>query len=517
MKTFKRKVIHTNALSIRHLLLRSLLVSIVIFLCLFSLAIIWLTQKGASTLIVSNAQETVQVLAEQGRLALLTDSPENASNALEQVNAFPDVVGAGLISSNGEILIWQGSEIGEVHFKQQNWQNYQGLDRVNETDDYWHISAKVIIASSFNDDEQLDLFETSEEHLGFAVVSFSKNSLQNISRDLFVTISIASLFVMIGLPLVVILVTRRLLYPLQSLSDVMSNNHLKGEHQIAEVQGAKEVQLMALSFNALMKTLDKQDEKLRNHRDRLEAKVQLRTRELVTARDAALTSNRYKSEFLANVTHELRSPIQSIMGYVELAKEEAENEGLIDISTDLDKVTRNAERLYNLINSLLDLSKIEAGRMELKKQKVNLFSLIVSLEETTAPLAKPNKNTFTIVNSVQDIELTIDTEKTLQILINLVGNALKFTENGNVELNVSAKDTTLTFKVIDTGVGIPDDQLDSIFEQFQQVDGSEARKFGGTGLGLAISKQLCDMMQGQISVTSEVGKGSCFCLTLPLN
>lgn len=502
--------------SIRYLLLRSLLISIIIFLVVFSFVLTWLTQKGASSLIVNNARETVHVLAKQGAFALVTDSMENAKNALQQVNAFPDVVGSGLITADGRMLVWQGDPVGKTHFNQQNWQSTEYKELVSETENHWHISAKVILTPTDEESNQLNLYETAEQSLGYAVVTFSKQSLQEISHDLFIIISIASLFVVVGLPLVVIVVTRRLLYPLQSLSDVMSHNHDMSEHKRVNVQGAKEIQLMAISFNALMKTLDRQDEKLRNHRDRLEAKVLLRTRELITARDVALTSSRHKSEFLANVTHELRSPIQSIIGYVELVKEEAENEGLTDILSDLDKVTRNADRLFTLINSILDLSKIEAGRMEVSKQQVLLSKLLIDLEEATSPLAIHNNNTFTIVNHCADIKANIDTEKTLQILINFVGNAFKFTKNGKVELSVSQNQDNLVFEVSDTGIGIPADKLDSIFNQFEQVDGSDSRKFGGTGLGLAISKQFCDMMQGQIIVKSNLGAGSCFSLILPL-
>ncbi|MBL4630570.1 MAG: hypothetical protein JKY14_05235, partial [Paraglaciecola sp.] len=387
-----------NPHSVRRQLLTYLFASIFIFLLLFSSSILWLTQKGARTLIISNAKETTHVLAQQAALALLTESAENAQNALQQVLSFPDVMGAGLVTKTGVMLDWHGDNPGKHYFSEIDWPNLQVEDLLVETSQYWHIASLVVLVANKDDESELDLFESEEQKLGYALVSFSKKSLSDINQNLFITISIASLFVLVGLPLVVTFVTRRSLFPLQKLSEVMLYNHDQGAHKRAKVAGSEEIQLMAKSFNSMMKTLDEQDEKLRHHRDQLEAEVNIRTQELIVARDAALTSNRHKSEFLANVTHELRSPIQSIIGYVELVREEAENDGLIDIIADLDKVTRNAERLYSLINSLLDLSKIEAGRMEVIRQPVSLLSLLTSLEEATAPLVPQNNNRFSMSN-----------------------------------------------------------------------------------------------------------------------
>ena len=505
-----------NPHSLRRQLLTYLFVSIFVFLLLFSSSILWLTQKGARALIISNAQETAHVLAQQAALALLTESPENADNALQQVLSFPDVVGAGLVTKTGIILDWQGDIAGNTHFSQINWPNQNAEDLLVETSQHWHMASLVVLSANGDDASELDLFESKQQKLGYALVSFSKQSLTDINQNLFIIISIASLLALVGLPLVVTFVTRRSLFPLQKLSEVMLHNHNSGKHRRAEVGGSKEIQLMATSFNSMMETLDEQDETLRNHRDQLEAQVNIRTQELIVARDAALSSNRHKSEFLANVTHELRSPIQSIIGYVELVREEAENEGYIDIIPDLDKVTRNAERLYALINSLLDLSKIEAGRMQVNWQTVSIMKLLTDLEEATAPLVPQNNNHFNITNECGDFEVNIDAEKTLQILINLVSNACKFTQNGEINVRVYRQQSKLLFAVTDNGIGIPSHKQQSIFHKFQQLDGSESRKFGGTGLGLAISKQFCELIKGDILLESQEGKGSCFTLVLSL-
>lgn len=519
-----KPIFRARARSVRRLLLIYIFSSIFVLLVIFSITVTWLTQSRASKLITENANEVAHALAGQSTLALLTESPENAESALAQVLLFPDVAGAGLVNVDGELIAWQGEEGGRDFFTQRNWLKINANTRVlfDNEPNYWHIAHLVTIGGTDDEAElETDLLEITEQRLGFAVVTFSKQNLSQFNRDLFIIISITGFLAIIGLPLIIRSVIRRLFRPLDELIHVMTYNQDRREHRSAVIQGAREFQQLSLSFNAMISTLENQEEELRSHRDQLEAEVNIRTKELVVARDAAMTSNRYKSEFLANVTHELRSPIQSIIGYVELVKEEAENEGLVDIQSDLEKVTRNAERLFALINSVLDLSKIEAGRMDLKHESVSIFHLIEDLVDATAPLVPRHNNTFSKTFLCEDVNVVIDKEKVLQILINLVSNACKFTQNGEIKLTVDMSGTSagkkLIFTVSDTGIGIAADKLDIIFNQFQQLDGSESRSEGGTGLGLAISQQFCSLMKGELTVQSTTGKGSCFTLTIPYN
>lgn len=503
-------------LSVRRQLLTYIVAGVFVLLVLFSIAISWLAGKETGGLLISNAQQVTRALAQQSVLALLTESEENAQTALDQVMAFPDVAGAGLVTNNGDMISWRGDRQGEQFFKDKQWQNIRSYLVMDENSDYWFIAAAVILTNSSEDDEaDIELFEANEEKLGFAIIAFSKNSLDQINRDIILTIAFTGGIAVLGLILIVGSAIQRLLSPLQTLSDVMTHNHETGEHQQANVKGSKEIEQMAESFNAMMHTLDEQDEHLRNHRDQLEAEVKIRTSELVVARDSALSSSRHKSEFLANMTHELRTPIQSIIGYVDLVKEEAENEGFFDLNADLDKVTRNADRLLGMINCVLDLSKIEAGRMELNLNSVYLNDILSGLEEATAPLIPANNNVFLLDNHCENILMRIDKEKVLQVLINLVSNASKFTENGEITVRVEQRGKHIQFDVIDNGIGIPADQLSNVFQQFRQVEGGDARRFGGTGLGLAISKQFCDLMRAKISVTSEEGSGSTFTVLVP--
>ncbi len=498
--------------SIRRRLLSYIVAGVVALLLTFSIVTSYLTTEQTSAQLVENAKQVASALAQQSKLALLTASSANAKSAMDQVLAFPDVDGAGLVSSDGKFYVWRGGEQTGKYFSQLAWPDISENMIFDEDDEHWYIASIVILSNAEFDDAG----EPIDENLGYAIISFSKNSLYEINRNIYLTIGLTGLIAIAGLILIIGSAIKNQLAPLKELTEIMVYNHHTGEHNFANVKGAREVEQMAASFNAMMKTLDDQDEKLRHHRDQLEAEVKIRTRELVEARDAALTSSRHKSEFLANMTHELRTPIQSIIGYVDLVREEIEDEGVFHICEDLDKVTRNAERLLGMINSVLDLSKIEAGRMELNTNSVYLNDLLRNVEEATSPLVPSNSNQFYLLNRCDNMLLRIDNEKMLQVLINLISNACKFTENGEIVLEVVLVENKLVFTVSDTGIGILEQQLEKIFQEFMQVDSGENRRFGGTGLGLAISKQFCELMQATMEVKSEYGEGTTFTVTLPV-
>jgi signal transduction histidine kinase len=296
----------------------------------------------------------------------------------------------------------------------------------------------------------------------------------------------------------------------------MLDSEKTGAHLRAEFNGPREVQRMAHAYNSMMKVLDQQDEELRLHRDQLEAEVDIRTRELIEARDTALTANRHKSEFLANMTHELRTPIQAIIGYVDLVKEELEIEGLPELQDDLDKVTNNSRRLLSLINSVLDFAKVEAGKMDINLEVISISTIISNVKETIQPLVVRNHNQLVIVGAQLLDQITVDREKLEQVLVNLLSNACKFTDKGTVTFDVTLHKEDVLFSIRDTGIGIDEDDVRGIFDEFQQVDGSQARQFQGTGLGLAICKRFCELIGADISVTSEINVGSTFMVKVPV-
>ena len=241
--------------------------------------------------------------------------------------------------------------------------------------------------------------------------------------------------------------------------------------------------------------------------------------EVASARDMAMEANAAKTKFLANMTHELRTPMNAIIGYTEMLLEETQEKNLMEIHSDLTKIDSSAKILLELINEILDLSKIEAGKMEIYLDSFKIQEVIETAIHTVEPMLQKNKNTLELKCDENLGYMVADINRVRQTLINLLGNANKFTDGGSITLEalrINKQDTPwIIFKITDTGIGIPKDKLRSIFSEFTQADSSTSRRYGGTGLGLAISQRFCRMMGGSISVNSEVGQGSTFTVQLP--
>ncbi|HVS02389.1 MAG TPA: response regulator [Thermoanaerobaculia bacterium] len=238
------------------------------------------------------------------------------------------------------------------------------------------------------------------------------------------------------------------------------------------------------------------------------------------SRDAAERANTTKSRFLANMSHELRTPMNAIIGYSELLMEDAEDDGNEALLGDLKKIRAAGKHLLALINDVLDLSKIEAGKMTLHYEEVDLPALVQDVVVTIEPLAAKNRNRLEIDLAAGLGCVRSDATKLRQALFNLLSNACKFTHEGAVRLRAERRPSVggeaLRFAVSDTGIGITAEQIDKIFDEFTQADTSTERRFGGTGLGLAISRRFCQLMGGDITVESEPGKGSTFTIELPV-
>jgi len=273
---------------------------------------------------------------------------------------------------------------------------------------------------------------------------------------------------------------------------------------------------IAIENSRLYKQLEDQ---ARNREMELVALVEERTRELAIALEKAGEANRAKSRFLASMSHELRTPLNAIIGYSELLEEEMQDLGEASFNDDLKKIQGAGKHLLALINDILDLSKIEAEKMELNLESFSLPELLLDVAATIAPLIEKNSNKLELKIEGQLGSLRADPTRVRQILFNLLSNACKFTNEGVITLAaerlLQKGSGWIRIAVHDSGIGMTPVQMAKLFEAFTQADPSISAKYGGTGLGLALSRSFCQMMGGDISVESEYGKGSIFTVMLP--
>ncbi len=286
-----------------------------------------------------------------------------------------------------------------------------------------------------------------------------------------------------------------------------------------DTSGHDEIGDLARSFVVMRNSIKQLVGDLRMYSEQLEERVAVRTEALHHAREAAEEANLAKSRFLANMSHELRTPMNAIIGYSEMIMEESEDLGQLEFIPDLKRIQGAGKHLLSLINDILDISKIEAGRMELYLETFNVDQMLEDIKSTVSLLVTQRGNQFILDSSGPLGEMTTDLTKVRQALLNLISNAAKFTENGSVTLTTQRKTIDnrewFEFRVLDSGIGIAENKQGILFDEFTQADDSTTRNYGGTGLGLAITKRFCEMLGGTISVESQLGEGSTFTICLP--
>jgi signal transduction histidine kinase/DNA-binding response OmpR family regulator len=321
----------------------------------------------------------------------------------------------------------------------------------------------------------------------------------------------------IGIALLLLLAmqywVRRMLNPLTVLADHVTNIDLDSPAGLptAEPATSAEIRQVWGALEQLLARLRQRDASLIEEHDAAQLALQ--------AKLAAEAANQEKSQFLANMSHELRTPLNAIIGYSEMLYEEAGESGNADLAGDLARVLNSGKHLLSLINSVLDLSKIEAGKMQLYLDDASLHELVAGAVNHVAPLISANGNVLLVECDEKLGSIHVDVAKLTQALINILGNAAKFTHDGSIRLFVErvydADGDWVLFRIVDSGIGISEESQKNLFNAFSQADGSATRQYGGTGLGLTISRSLCRLMGGDITVNSQPDSGSEFVLQVP--
>lgn len=369
----------------------------------------------------------------------------------------------------------------------------------------------ILTSENILKNEVLSSFTFFEfKNLKYALVTEMETSeLFGPIRNLFINMSSA---VLVALLLAFALTTYlilNLLKPLRSLIEVSERVKLGYYSERAAVQTRDEIGELSKSFNEMVNSVE--SDVIRRERDK---------QVFSSLKEEAEQANKAKSAFLANMSHELRTPMNAIIGYSEILTEDATDNDHKEYIPDLKKINSAGKHLLQLINDILDITKIEAGKMELDIHEVDLPNIVQEVADTSLTLVNKNSNTLQINSDDRIKNITGDSVKLKQILFNLISNAAKFTENGTITLGYKVYENDKNFidlYVQDTGIGIEKEKINKVFEEFSQEDSSTTRIYGGTGLGLSLVKKFCELMGGSIKLESEKGKGSVFTVTIPRN
>ena len=351
---------------------------------------------------------------------------------------------------------------------------------------------------------------------GSIEIGFSKTYINNQIRTttLALVSGLVGFLILTGLALF-IFINRSVINPLAIFTKTVRQIDSRNLSKRVNIHTEDELGTLANSFNQMAESLGKSHTALKKAHNELEQRVKERTKELAKTNTQLLEASNHKSQFLANMSHELRTPLNSIIGYTKLMLDGLEGEINDEQKKDLQTVYSNGKHLLELINGVLDLSRIEAGKTVLTLGMFIISDLVAEVIPGMEQLAREKGLGLTYSVAPNINQLYADRAKIKQILINILGNAIKFTAEGSIKLDVAETDNVFIFSVIDTGIGMKEEDLNRIFQSFEQVGPAQIAGYEGTGLGLAISKKLIDMQGGNIWAESRLGKGSTFTFTLP--
>jgi signal transduction histidine kinase/DNA-binding response OmpR family regulator len=480
----------------------------VLALLLASSALVTYNQYMMKRATVQYLEMLANIVGQDSTPALLLNDPKSATTALQSLDSKPHVMYACLFKQNGTLLATY-SRAGI---------NPQMLPK-----------SSLPEGSSWKRD-QLELFRQIKldgKAIGTIGIRMYAEVAHSSLINLLKIIALAMLISLAGAFLLTLKLQRIISEPILNLASTAKLITSEKNYSIRAIrEDGGEIGALTDGFNEMLQQIEIRDEQLRRHSEEMKLEVASRTADLVAlnaevtaSKERAEYASRAKTEFLANMSHELRTPLNAIIGYSELLEEEMRDRGKEDAIPDLKKINAAGQHLLRLINDILDLSKIEAGKTQLFLESFEVHAMIEEVLDTIQPSLRDKQNKISVHCEADLGSMHGDIVKVRQILFNLLSNACKFTENGNVWLESARRKSTagdeILFWIRDTGIGMTPDQISRLFRPFNQADASTARKFGGTGLGLAISYRFCRMMGGDITVESRPGEGSAFTLRLP--
>lgn len=476
----------TKGLSIKQKLTRSTVLTITVALLISSISLVVYDVISYRNALVRNLSILAGVIAENSRGALVFHDSSAAADTLASLKAQPRIASACVYDREGAV------------FAEYRRSNGAGASCPAEALDIGHrfsFDYVVLFEPVILDDENVGTvyIRSDLEDLFARLTTFGATVLIIFTISSGVVIALSTRFQR--------LVTDPILH-LVTLTRVVSEE--KNYSVRAKKHSEDEIGVLIEAFNEMLTAIQDRDVQLMVAREQAEA-----------ATEQAKLASRAKSEFLANMSHELRTPMNAIIGFTRLVMRRSKDVLPTRQYENLGKILISADQLLALINDVLDLSKIEAGRIEIHPVNVELDALVDDCLHTIEPMAS-NKELRLVKEVETDLPtLFADKIKLEQILTNLLGNAVKFTEEGTITLTARRRDGEVAIAVADTGIGMPEEALELIFEEFRQVDSTTAREYGGTGLGLSISRHLARLMGGDITVESTVGVGSTFTVRIP--
>ncbi|WP_225984573.1 EAL domain-containing protein [Noviherbaspirillum aerium] len=462
----------------------------------------WEASRRMEDYMVEQGQRIAENLARQSILALLYRSPDNVREGIAATLAFPDVLQVEITDTTGASLHAQskpGVTVKAIAAQEARVLKAPSMHAVlaGDTSGEWYFSAPVYGGQA--DSSPFEMQEREPQLLGHVHVVVGKGTHNRLVASLLVgnlAITLSFAAVLLG---IMRLLARHMIRPLNALSKLMGRAEAGESGMRAVPGGPRDIIDMAHAFNKMMDVLEE------------------REAELKQSRDEAVRTALGKTQFAATVSHEVRTPLNGVVGMLDMLKEmrlTKRQQECVDIAWN------SARSLVELINDILDFSKMEAGKLELEEIDFDLRKVVEEVIELLAKQAQQKglEIGYQMAPGVPE-RVRGDSLRLRQVLLNLIGNAVKFTEHGEVAIRVSPAPESegrfgLRFEVADTGIGMSVDAVKHIFESFAQADRSTTRKYGGTGLGLAICRQLVDLMQGHIGVSSELGKGSTFWFTV---